>query len=159
MVSMPDCVGSALVYLTMGVLPATAQRDLEILGLLGQLALCDQDDQNVRKIVQHNLAFFDDKFGGWSSLARQTAAVYGLPDPLQYMGHPWRSDRWRSHCREVIINYWYNKLKNDLRTEGGEEKTSSIFIDSTSLTTSTPMRIWQQADLDSNAVKEATPVS
>ena len=159
MLSMPDCVASALVYLTMGVLPATAQRHLEILGLLGQLALCDQDDQNVRKIVQHNLAFFDDKFGGWSSLARQTAAVYGLPDPLQYMSHPWRSDRWRSHSREVIINYWDNKLKNDLRTEGGEEKTSSIFVDSTSLTTSTPMRIWQQAGLDSNAVKEATPVS
>ena len=90
MLSMPDCVASALVYLTMGVLPATAQRHLELLVLLGQLALCDQDDQNVRKIVQHNLAFFDEKFGGWSSLARQKAVVYGLPDPLQYMGHPWR---------------------------------------------------------------------
>ena len=39
MLSMPDCVSFAPVYLTMGVLPATAQRDVEILGLLGQLAL------------------------------------------------------------------------------------------------------------------------
>ena len=159
MLSMPDCMASALVYLTMGVLPATAQRDLEILGLLGQLALCDQDDQNVRKIVQHNLTFFDDKFGGWSGLVRQKAAMYGLPDPLQYMGHPWRSDRWRSQSREVIVNYWDNKLKSDLRTEDGEEKSSSIFVDSASLTTSTPMPIWQQAGLDSISVKEATPVS
>ena len=64
MLSMPDCVPSALLYLTMGILPATAQRDLEILGLLGQLALCDQDGQNVRNIVQHNLTFFNEKFGG-----------------------------------------------------------------------------------------------
>ena len=95
---------SALVYLTMGVLPATAQRDVEILGLLGQLALCDEEEQNIRIIVQHNLAFFDDKFGGWSGRVRNTAAVYGLPDPLQYMSHPWRSDRWRSHSREVVMN-------------------------------------------------------
>ena len=131
---------------------------LEILGLLGQLALCYQDDHNVRKIVQHNLNFFDDKFGGWSGLVRQKAAMYGLPDPLQYMGHPWRSDRWRSQSREVIVNYWDNKLKSDLRTEDGEEKSSLIFVDSASLTTSTPMPIWQQAGLDSISVK-ATPVS
>ena len=34
MLSMLDCVSSPLVYLTMGILPATAQRDLEIMGLL-----------------------------------------------------------------------------------------------------------------------------
>ena len=50
-------------YLSVGVLPATAQRDLEILGCLGQLALSDMDDQNVRKIILHNLTFFDDNFG------------------------------------------------------------------------------------------------
>ena len=54
MMSMPDCVSSPMVYLTIGLLPATAQRDLEIMGLLGQLALCDQDDQNVKNIVMHN---------------------------------------------------------------------------------------------------------
>ena len=159
MLSMPDCVSSALVYLTMGVLPASAQRDLEILGLLGQLAICGQDDQNVTNIVKHNLAFFDEKFGGWSGLVRKTAAVYGLPDPMQYMGHPWRSDRWRSHSREVIIKFWDNKLRFELLTGDGEEKSSAIFVDIASLTISTPMRIWQQAGLDSIAVKEATPVS
>ena len=85
--------------------------------------------------------------------------MYGLPDPLHYMGHPWRSDRWRSHSREVIVNFWDNKLKGDLMTEDGEEKSSAIFVDPTSLSTSTPMRIWQQAGLDSISVKEATPVS
>ena len=44
MMSMPDCVSSPLVYLTMGILTATPQRDLEILGLLGQLAMCEDDD-------------------------------------------------------------------------------------------------------------------
>ena len=79
MMSMPDYVSSPLVYLT------TAQRDLEILGLLGQLAMCEDDYQNVRKIINNNLAFLDEKFGGWSGLVRTTAAQYGLPDPLQYM--------------------------------------------------------------------------
>ena len=159
MLSMPVCVSSALVYLTMGVLPATAQRDVEILGLLGQLALCDQEEQNIRIIVQHNLSFFDDKFGGWSGLVRNTAAVYGLPDPLQYMGHPWRSDRWRAHSREIVTKYWDRKLRNDLLAGDGEEKSSATFVDLNHLSTSTPMRIWQQAGLDSIAVKEATPVS
>ena len=48
MLSLPDCVSSPLVYRTIGILPATAQRDLEILGLLGQLGMCDQGDQYVR---------------------------------------------------------------------------------------------------------------
>jgi hypothetical protein len=158
MLSLPECVSSPLVYLTIGIMPVTAQRDLEILGLLGQLAICDQDEQNVRRIIHHNLAFFDVKFGGWSSLVRKTAAVYGLPDPLQYMEHPWRPDRWRSHCREVITGYWDNKLKGELFNEG-EERSSALYVDLLSLTTSQPMRIWQLAGLDSNAVKEATPIS
>ena len=41
MLSLSDCTTSAAVYLNAGVLPATAQRDIEILGLLGQLAICD----------------------------------------------------------------------------------------------------------------------
>ena len=66
MMSMPDCVSTPMVYLTIGILPATAQRDLEIMGLLGQLGLCDEENQNVRRSVVSNLAFFDDKFAGWS---------------------------------------------------------------------------------------------
>ena len=91
---MPECVPSALVYLTMGVLPVSAQRDIDALGLLGQLSVCDEEEQNVKKIVNYNLAFFSDKFGGWSGLVRKTALVY---DQLKYMQNPWRPNRWRTH--------------------------------------------------------------
>jgi hypothetical protein len=43
MLSLPDCTNTESVYLSIGVLPATAQRDIEILGLLGQLAMCDTE--------------------------------------------------------------------------------------------------------------------
>ena len=39
MLSLPDCTTSAIVYLSAAVIPATAQHDVEILGLLGQLAV------------------------------------------------------------------------------------------------------------------------
>ena len=143
-----------MVYLTIGILPATAQRDLEIMGLLGQLALCDRGDQNVRDIIVNNLAFFNEKFAGWSGLVRTTANKYGLPDPLQYMEHPWRPDRWRSHCKTVIADYWDKKLRAEAK-----QKTSSLYADLESLSTSAPMRIWQQAGLSAIAAKEATIVS
>ena len=62
MMSMPDCTPSALVYLAIGILPAEAQRDLEILSLLGQLAMADEEIQNVLLLIKHNLAFFDGGF-------------------------------------------------------------------------------------------------
>ena len=151
---MPDCVSSPLVYLSIGVLPATAQRDLEILGLLGQLGQCDDTSQNVRISIKHNLAFFDDKFAGWSAIARRTAREYGLPDPLQYLEFPWRSDRWRMHCRTAVSEHWDNKLKSE-----AEPRTSSEYVDLDSLSTTTPMRVWQQAGLSSLQVKHATVVS
>ena len=117
------------------------------------------EDQNVKQIVIHNLTFYDEKFGGWSGLARKTAAQYGLPDPLQYMQHPWRADRWREHCRKRITVYWEEKLKSELFNEEGDEKTSSLFVDIDNLSLTSPMRIWQQAAMDSNSVKEATPSS
>ena len=43
MLSLPDCTSSSAVYLSIWVLPTTAERDIEILGLLGQLALCDNE--------------------------------------------------------------------------------------------------------------------
>ena len=92
----------------MGILPATAQRDLEI---MGQLAMCEDDEQNVRKIISNKLTFFDEKFGSWSGLARKTAAHYGLPNPLQYMMNPWQPDMWRAHS----ANYWNNKMKSELK--------------------------------------------
>ena len=154
MMALPECVASPLVYLSIGVLPATAQRDLEILGLLGQLAMCDDSNQYVRKIMAHNLAFFDDKFAGWSGLVRRTTQEYGLPDPLQYLDNPWRPDRWRSHCRQVISGKWDRTLR-----EEAAPKISCQFVDLDSMTTSTPMRIWQQAGLNSAASTEATVVS
>jgi hypothetical protein len=124
------------------------------MGLLGQLALCDEENQNVQRSVVNNLAFFDEKFAGWSGVARRTAAVYGLPDPMQYLEHPWRPDRWRSHCRTVISDYWDEKLRADARP-----RSSSLFADVDSLSTTVPMRIWQQAGINSVSAKQATIVS
>ena len=70
--SLLDCVSSPLVYLTIGVLPATAQHDLEI---LGQLAMCDGDIQNVRNVIIHNLSFFDEKFVGQDKLGKRPGSM------------------------------------------------------------------------------------
>ena len=73
--SLPASVASPAVYLSMGVLPAVAERDVEILGLLGQLAQCPRDLQAVSDIVQDGLEKFDLTFQGWSGLARKTAML------------------------------------------------------------------------------------
>ena len=46
------------------------------------MAKCDEENQNIKRIIAHNLAFFDDKFGGWSGLVKKTALEYVL-SPLQ----------------------------------------------------------------------------
>ena len=81
MLSLPDCTNFAAVYLSIGVLPASAQRDIEILGLLGQLAMCDQEAQNIRAVIEHNLAFYGFNFNGWSGLVRKISFKYGLDRP------------------------------------------------------------------------------
>ena len=154
MMSLPDCTPSALVYLTIGILPAEAQRDLEILSLLGQLAMADPEIQNVLMLINQNLAFFYGGFAGWSGLVRRTAEKYGLPDPLLYLQHPWRPDRWRSHCQTVITKQWEQQLKAET-----EPKTTAQYVDLESLSISTPMRLWQQAGLNSAGAKEATLAS
>ena len=45
--SLPSNVATPSIYLTIGQLPAVAERDIEILGLLGQLAQCPRDLQAV----------------------------------------------------------------------------------------------------------------
>ena len=105
-------------------------------------------------MISYNLAFFDEKFGGWSGLIRKTALEYDLPDPLHYFDKPWQPDRWRAHCKMIISTKWDNKLREEL-----EPKSSSLYIDIESLSTTTPMRIFQQDGLNSGAVKEATIVS
>ena len=70
MLSLPDCTSSAAVYLCIGVLPASAQRDVEILGLLGQPGVCDQEAQDVRHVIENGLTFYGINFSGWSGLIR-----------------------------------------------------------------------------------------
>ena len=79
MLSLPDCTSSAAVYLCIGVLPASAQRDVEILGLLGQLGVCDTQSQDVRDIIENGLTFYGINFPGWSGLIRRACLKYGLP--------------------------------------------------------------------------------
>ena len=54
----------------------------------------------------------------------------------------------------MIADYWDKKLQNEAK-----QKTSSLYADLESLSTSAPMRIWQQAGLSAMAAKEATVVS
>ena len=154
MLSLPDCTSSPAVYLCMGVLPAAAQRDVEILGLLGQLAMCDKDTQNISNIIKHTLTFYGVNFPGWSGLVRRTCLQYNLPDPLQYMQHPWRADRWRTHCRKTVQDYWEKKLLNIV-----SETPSLQYIDTETASLSIPMRGWQLAGLCSNSVRQASVVN
>ena len=153
MMSLPDCTSSAAVYLSIGVLPASAQRDVDILGLLGQLALCDQETQKVRAVIEHTLTFYGINFPGWSGLVRRTCMKYGLPDPLQYLQHPWRPDRWRSHCKKVVQDFWDNRL------QAAAETATLKYLDLEYASTSVPMRVWQLAGLCSESVRKATIVS
>ena len=99
---LPDSVASPAVYLSIGIFPAEAQRDLDIVSLFGQLAVCPDDIQKIRNIIEGNLTYYSVNFHGWRALVRKVCLRYNLPDPLLYMQHPWRPDRWRKHCKETI---------------------------------------------------------
>ena len=154
MLSLPKYTKASLIYLSLGVLPARAQRDLEILGLFGQLALCSDDSQNIRKVIQNSLTFYDVNFTGWSGLVRKTCLRYGLPDPLQILLYPWRPDRWRQHCKEKIISFWENYLKENLSTS---QQAALVDVDNLSL--SKPLQLWEEAGLESQDVLKTTIVS
>jgi hypothetical protein len=154
MMAVPNNTPTCSIYLMFGILPAEAQRDLDIMGLLGQIAVCPRDLQNVTDIIQNNLVFYGEEFGGWSGLARHTAAKYGFPDPAQYMQHPWRSDRWRSYCQERIAAHWDIKLK-----EEAGSKLSLLLLDISSLSVTKPAKIWSMAGLDATEVKKACIVN
>ena len=62
--SLPKNVATPAIYLAIGILPAVAERDIEILGLLGQVAQCPRDLQAVTDIVEENLARYDIEFPG-----------------------------------------------------------------------------------------------
>ena len=151
MLGLPLHSPSCSVYLLIGTLPAEAMRDLDILGLLGQVAMCSEDQQYVSDIIRNNLEDYDESFAGWSSLARKTTAKYSLPDPQSYMQYPWIPGRWRSHCKSVIVETWDNKLRQEAAT-----KSSLYLMDTSSLSTETPHKIYQFAGLDSNNVRKST---
>ena len=109
------------------------------------------DAQNIRHIIENTLTFYDVSFKGWSSLARTTCLKYGLPDPLAYLKHPWRPDRWRAHCKKSVQNYWENELLNDVKNS---ETLKYVDVEYASL--SIPMRVWQMAGLCSVSVRQAT---
>ena len=76
MQSLPANVATPAIYLSMGQLPAVAERDIEILGLLGQVSQCPRDLQAVTDIVEDSLEKYDLEFCGWSGLARRTSILY-----------------------------------------------------------------------------------
>ena len=151
---LPENTPSSAVYLTVGVLPFEAQRDLEILGLFGQIAVCPSDQQSVKDVIQHNLTFYGNKLKGWSTLVRETCQKYDLPDPLDYMSNPWRADRWRHHCDQVIHTHWVNKLSSE-----AARLDSLLYLDIESLNLNTPISIWKRAGLNSNYSRKTTIVS
>ena len=138
----------------MGVLPAAAQRGVDILGILGQLGNCDTELQNIRGVMEHTLAFYDVNFPGWSGLVRRTCLKYGLPDPLQYLQNPWRADRWRQHCKKKVQDYWELELIQVVETS-----QTLQYVDTESASLSIPMRGWQLAGLCAVSVKQASIVN
>ena len=62
MQSLPVHTSSSAVYLTIGVLCVEGMRDLEILGIQGQLAMCPPDQQKVTQIIVSNLEDYSRDF-------------------------------------------------------------------------------------------------
>ena len=85
---------------------------------------------------------------------RKTCLRYGLPDPLQILLYPWRPDRWRQHCKEKIISFWENYLKENLSTS---QQAALVDVDNLSL--SKPLQLWEEAGLDSQDVLKTTIAS
>ena len=100
--SLPPSTVSAAIYLMSGVLPVVAERDIQIMRLTGQLAICARDLQNVSAIVEENLTKYGITFSGWSGIARRTAALYGLPDPLELFQSPWSSRGFSEYAKKKL---------------------------------------------------------
>ena len=156
MQSLPPSTATPAIYLMSGVLPAVAERDIQIMRLVGQLAICSRDLQNVSAIVEQNLSKYDVKFPGWSGVARRTAALYGLPDPLELFQQPWVSKRFGDFAKETISKYWASYLQESAQTY---EENSLRLFDSSRLTLTSPHPIWLAAGSNSISVQRATVVS
>ena len=153
MLSLPSSVAIPAIYLTMGVLPAVAERDLEIMSLLGQITQCPRDLQSVSDIIEDGLTKFDLDFSGWSGLVKRTAVLYGLMDPLELIQQPWRSDRWRLNCKKVITNYWIDVLH-----KACEPLSTLDMFDTSRLKLDSPHPVWIAASCDSISTTRATYV-
>ena len=116
-----------------------------------------RDLQSVSDIIEDGLTRFDINFPGWSGLVRKTSAIYGLDDPLELMQQPWRSDRWRLHCKNVITKYWIDLLHEDCQRFSGPDSTLDLF-DVTHLTLESPHPVWVAAMCDSISTSRATYV-
>ena len=68
-----------------------------------------------------------------------------------YMANPWRADRWRGHCTDVVRKHWEMKLKLEAAA-----LDSLQYLDIASLNLNTPMVTWRKADLNSADTKQAT---
>ena len=64
MLAVPDNTPSCSINLVSGLFPAEVQKDLDLMGLLGQLAICSKDLQNGTDIIHHSLVFYCSKFCG-----------------------------------------------------------------------------------------------
>ena len=116
--------------------------------------MCDREAQNIRGIIENTLTYYGINFNGWSALARKTCLKYGLPDPLQYLKHPWRPDRWRDHCKRAIQDYWEKNLLQEVNTT-----PSLVYVDTDYASLSIPMRVWQLAGLCSENARQAAIVN
>ena len=142
------------VYLMMAVLPAAAERDIQILRLLGQLAICDRDQQAVSDILESNLGDEDISFAGWSGMARRTTSLYGLPDPLELFQNPWESDRWSQFAKSAVVKYWTTLLQ-----DSAASYTSLDMLDTSRLNLLSPHPIWTAAGSNPVSVMKATVVT
>ena len=154
MQSLPPSTPTPAVYLMGGVVPAVAERDIQILQLVGQLAICDRSIQAVSDIVESNLGGESIDFAGWSGLARRTAAIYNLIDPLELFQNPWKSERWSKYVKGEVIKYWTNLLHENVASY-----PSLDMLDTSRLDLSSPHPIWLAAGTNPVSVTKATVVS
>ena len=123
------------------------------------MSLSPENFQNVTHIVKDHLTEYPIDFPGWSGLVRRTAAKYPeLTDPLKYMSYQWRSDRWRTHCKKIIYDYWDNILIAEAK-EHQEPGQSLELFDVSGLSASRPHRLWTAAGRISCEVTKACIVS
>ena len=153
MQSLPSSVATPAIYLSKGILPAIVERDTEILGLFGQICQCPRDIQDVSHTIEDGLIKYDINFQGWSGLVRRTAAIYGLDDPLQLIQYPWRSDRWRKHCKNTVTKYWVEILHKSC-----ESLSTLHLFDTSRLTLESPHPVWVAARGDSISTSRAAYV-